>query len=274
MVNYIRLRATDHSQGATVTDRNEAKSVPLPRIVAIDGPAASGKSTVGDSLAKRLGYVYFDTGAMYRAVTWAAMERGTALTDHDAVGALAEALDIDILPPADDLTDGRQTTVLVDGVDVTWAIRTPDVDRNVSTVSAIPRVRAALTQHQRRISRRFTESNAEAGGLVMVGRDIGTVVLPDAPLKVYLDASAEERARRRYEELIRRGKEVNYADVLADMRRRDEIDTNRAVAPLRAAADAHVLMTDGFTPDGIVEQILALMRGEVIGNWRQGNNYV
>ena len=249
-----------------MTERHEAESLPLPRIVAIDGPAASGKSTVGFSLAERLGYVYFDTGAMYRAVTWAAMQRGTVLADHDAVGALAEMLDIDILSPSDDLTDGRQTTVLVDGEDVTWAIRTPDVDRNVSTVSAIARVRAALTQHQRRISRRFGENN-EAGGLVMVGRDIGTVVLPDAPLKVYLDASAEERARRRYEELIRRGKDVNYADVLADMRRRDEIDTTRAVAPLRAATDAHILMTDGFTPDGIVEQILALMRGEVIGDW-------
>ncbi|MBI1296735.1 (d)CMP kinase [bacterium] len=239
----------------------------MPNIVAIDGPAASGKSTVGFSLAERLGYVYFDTGAMYRAVTWAAMQREMDLADHDAVGALAEALDIDILPPSDDLCDGRQTTVLVDGMDVTWAIRAPDVDRNVSTVSAIPRVRTALTQHQRRISRRFSQGNVVAEGLVMVGRDIGTVVLPDAPLKVYLDASAEERARRRYEELMRRGKGVGYADVLADMRRRDEIDTHRAVAPLRAAADAHVLMTDGFTPDGIVEQILALMRGEVIGDW-------
>lgn len=249
-----------------MTERHEPESLPLPRIVAIDGPAASGKSTVGFSLAERLGYVYFDTGAMYRAVTWAAMETGTALTDHNAVGALAEKLDIDIQPPTADPNDGRQTTVLVDGVDVTWAIRAPDIDRNVSTVSAIPRVRSALTQHQRRISRRFQDGNGEVGGLVMVGRDIGTVVLPDAPLKVFLDASAEERAHRRYQELIRRGKTVDYADVLADMRRRDEIDTTRAVAPLRAAADACILFTDGFTPDEIVEQILALMRGEVIGD--------
>ncbi|MEZ4638844.1 MAG: (d)CMP kinase [Caldilineaceae bacterium] len=235
-------------------------------MVAIDGPTASGKSTVGFSLAARLGYVYFDTGAMYRAVTLAAMQRGTDLADSDAVEALAEILDIDIQPPAPGLSDGRQTTVLVDGVDVTWAIRTPDVDRNVSTVSAIPRVRTALTQHQRRISRRFRDGSAEVGGLIMVGRDIGTVVLPDAPLKVFLDASAEERARRRYEELIRRGKEIDYADVLADMRRRDETDTNRAVAPLRAAADACVLHTDGFNPDEIVDQILALMHGEVVGD--------
>lgn len=239
----------------------------LPRIIAIDGPAASGKSTVGFALAQRIGYLYFDTGAMYRAVTWAAMGQGLDLTDLDAVGALAESLAIDIHAPQPHHSDGRQITVLVGGQDVTWAIRSPDVDRNVSVVSANPRVRAALTRHQRRISERFRGGTAEAAGLVMVGRDIGTVVLPDAPVKIYLDASAAERARRRYEELRKRGKDVAYADVLADMRRRDEIDTGRAVAPLRAAEDAHILDTTGFTFEQVVEQILAVMKGEVIGDW-------
>ncbi len=232
------------------------------RIVAIDGPAASGKSTVGFSLAQRTGYLYFDTGAMYRAVTWAALQRGIDLSNYDQVAELAEALKIDIRPPAVGINDERQSTVLVNGEDVTWSIRSTEVDRNVSKVSAIARVRAALTKHQRRISRRFEAGEAEAEGLVMVGRDIGTVVLPDAPLKVYLDAPAEERARRRYEELMRRGKQVDYEQVLGDMRRRDEIDTTRAVAPLRIADDAHVLDTTGHTPDQIVERILALMQWE------------
>ncbi len=232
-----------------------------PRIIAIDGPAASGKSTVGDALATALDYLYFDTGVMYRAVTWAARTRTLNLADADAIGVLAESLQIDILPPGDN-TDGRQTTVTVDGEDVTWAIRSADVDRTVSTVSAIPRVRAALTKHQRRISSRFEAGNAEKQGLVMVGRDIGTVVLPDAPLKIYLDAPAEDRAQRRYDELVRRGKAVHYGDVLDDMRRRDEIDSNRAVAPLRPAEDAHVLDTRGCSPQAVVERILALMATE------------
>jgi CMP/dCMP kinase len=238
------------------------EKIELPRIIAIDGPAASGKSTVGFAVAQQIGYLYFDTGAMYRAVTWAAMKQELDLGDLDATGALAESIAIDIRAPQPYHMDGRQTTVLVDGQDVTWAIRSPDVDRTVSVVSANPRVRAALTRHQRRISERFQAGTSEAAGLVMVGRDIGTVVLPDAPIKIYLDASAEERARRRYEELLRRGKEVPYALVLADMRRRDDIDTHRAVAPLRAAEDAHILDTTGFTIEEIVEQILEVMRRE------------
>jgi cytidylate kinase len=252
---------------AEIDNATYHEKIGLPRIIAIDGPAASGKSTVGFALAQRIHYLYFDTGAMYRAVTWAAMAQGLILENLDAIGALAESLSIDIHAPQPEHRDGRQTTVLVDGQDVTWAIRSPDVDRNVSVVSANRRVRAALTRYQRRISERFRAGTAEAAGLIMVGRDIGTVVLPDAPVKIYLDASAEERARRRYEELHRRGKEVPYAAVLADMRRRDEIDTNRAVAPLRPAEDAHILDTTGFTIEDIVEQILELMRREeVVGD--------
>ena len=156
-----------------------------PTIIAIDGPAASGKSTIAAALAHKLSYLYFDTGVMYRTATWAALDRGLAISDEAAVTKLTESLQIDVKPPS--VNDGRQYDVLCDGVDVTWAIRSPEVDAHVSPVSAYPGVRSALTAQQRRIGLR--------GNVVMVGRDIGTVVLPEAPLKIYLDASAEERAR-------------------------------------------------------------------------------
>lgn len=232
----------------------------IPRVIAIDGPAASGKSTVGFALAQRLHYLYFDTGAMYRAVTWAAMQQKLDLADREAVGALAESLAIDILPPQSDHTDGRQTTVLVQHEDVTWAIRSTDVDRHVSIVAANPLVRSTLTRYQRRISERFRRATADMAGLVMVGRDIGTIVLPDAPLKIYLDAPVEERAQRRYQELRKRGKSVTYEEVLADMRHRDHTDTQREIAPLRPADDAHVLDTTGCTPPMVVDRILTLIQ--------------
>ncbi|MFQ6100211.1 MAG: (d)CMP kinase [Anaerolineae bacterium] len=209
----------------------------------MDGPAASGKSTIGELLARRLGYLYFDTGVMYRAVTWAALSRGIPIADEAAVTALAERLDIDVIPPTVD--DGRQYTVLADGVDVTWAIRTPEVDANVSPVSAYGGVRLALVPQQRRV--------AAGGPVVMVGRDIGTVVLPDADLKIYLDASVEERARRRWRELRTRGEEADYEAVLAAMHRRDEIDSNREVSPLCAAEDAIVVDTTNLS----IEEVLA-----------------
>jgi len=243
---------TNNSMDSTGQDRQ-------PRIITIDGPAASGKSTVGDALAHRLNYLYFDTGAMYRAVTWSALEQGIDLHDLEAVGALAESLSIDIGPPLPEIADGRQVTVLVGDMDVTWAIRSPEVDRNVSVVAANGRVRNALTIHQRRISKRFESGAAEKEGLVMVGRDIGTVVLPDAPLKIYLDASVEERANRRYQELLRRGKEVAYEQVLADLRRRDEIDSQRDIAPLRPAYDAHILDSQHHSADEMVDQIVELV---------------
>lgn len=236
----------------------------VPRIIAIDGPAASGKSTVGFELAQRLGYLYFDTGAMYRAVTWAALQQQLNLHDQERLGRLAESLAIDICPPKPEEDDGRQTTVLVAGQDVTWAIRSTEVDRHVSIVSANPLVRAALTRQQQQISERIRLGLSDIHGLVMVGRDIGTVVLPDAPLKIYLDAPVEERALRRYHELIKRGKKVAYVDVLADMQRRDTIDTHRDVAPLRPAGDAHVLDTTGCTPPMVVDRILALTKQEAL----------
>lgn len=224
----------------------------LPDVIAIDGPAASGKSTVGKALADRLGYLYFDTGAMYRAITWLALAQGVPVADEARVTALAEAAAIDVLPAAHD--DGRQYTVLVDGQDVTWAIRAPLVAGNVSQVSAYPGVRAALVAQQRRLAAR--------GRIVMVGRDIGTVVLPDAPLKVYLDASAEERARRRWLEEQTRDGQRRYGDVLAEVRRRDEIDSTRQVAPLRPAAGAVIVDSTYLTIEQVVEHVLALLAAE------------
>lgn len=218
-------------------------------VIAIDGPAASGKSTVGKAVADRLGYLYFDTGAMYRAVTWLALEQRVPVADEARVTALAEAADIDVLPAV--LDDGRQYTVLVDGQDVTWAIREPAVANSVSQVSAYPGVRAAMVAQQRRLASR--------GRMVMVGRDIGTVVLPDAPLKVYLDASAEERARRRWLEEQARGGLRPFEAVLSEVRRRDEIDSTRAVAPLRPASDAVVVDSTALTIEQVVEQVLVLV---------------
>ncbi len=249
-----------------------------PSTIAIDGPAASGKSTIGKLLAQRLGYLYFfdtgpiyrtkggqerflpvergylyfDTGAMYRTVTWVALERGVDINDEAAITALAEELEIDVTRPT--VSDGRQYTVFADGQDVTWQIRRPEVDANVSIVSAYPGVREALTHKQREIGRR--------GQVVMVGRDIGTVVMPDADLKIYLEASVEERARRRYRELLERGQPADYEEVLREMERRDKIDSEREAAPLKPAPDAIIINTDGLT----VEEVLAKVE-ELIRKW-------
>ncbi len=233
-------------------------SRPWAPVIAIDGPAASGKSTVGYRLAQRLNYLYFDTGAMYRAVTWAALQQGLDLHDQEAIGELARRLHIEVRAPTPEEEDGRQATVLVDGQDVTWAIRTPEVDQHVSVVAANPLVRQALSAQQRRIGRQYGEGRGDKPGVVMVGRDIGTVVLPDAPLKIYLDAPVEERARRRYQELRERGKAVRYEQVLADMRRRDRLDSERAIAPLRVAEDAVVLNTAGLSVKQVVDRIYRL----------------
>jgi cytidylate kinase len=220
-----------------------------PSTIAIDGPAAAGKSTIGESLARRLGYLYFDTGVMYRAVTWAALARGIPIDDEAAVTALAERLRIDITPPT--LEDGRQYTVLADGVDVTWAIRTPEVDANVSPVSAYPGVRRALVAQQRRV--------AAEGPVVMVGRDIGTVVLPDADLKLYLDANVKERAYRRWREVRARGEEVDYEPVLTSMHQRDEIDSSREASPLQAAEDAVILDTTNLSIEEVLDKVKQLV---------------
>jgi cytidylate kinase len=222
-----------------------------PSTIAIDGPAASGKSTIGGLLAERLGYVYFDTGVMYRAVTWMALAQCIAIEDEAQVTALSERLKVDVVRPTVD--DGRQYTVLADGRDVTWEIRQPEVNGNVSLVSAYPGVRAALTAQQRRIGHR--------GQIVMVGRDIGTVVLPDADLKIYLDATLDERARRRCREVSARGEAVEYCAILDSVRRRDVIDSGRTLAPLRPAEDAVVIDTTPLSVDQVLERVLALVDG-------------
>ena len=229
-----------------------------PTIITIDGPAASGKSTIAHTVAERLNYLFFDTGVMYRAVTQAALERGVDVHNESAVTALAERLMIDILPPAKDEQDGRQCTVLIDGEDRTWAIRTPEVDQSVSIVSAYPGVRSALSAKQRAIGHHYGSGRAEKPGIIMVGRDIGTVVLPEAHLKVYMDASAEERARRRFLQQTARGKPADYDQILADILRRDQQDSERAHSPLRAADDAVVIDTSDLTPAQVVEALLAL----------------
>ena len=221
----------------------------IARIIAIDGPAASGKSTLGHRLARVLGYLYFDTGVMYRAITWLALKQGLDISDEAAITKLAESTPIDVRPPS--IPDGRAYDVIVDKQDITWEIRLPEVDGNVSPVSAYPGVRKALSAQQRRIGKR--------GNVVMVGRDIGTVVLPKADLKIYLDASVEERARRRYEELRQRGEPAEYEHILQAMRRRDQIDSNRKVAPLRPAKDAYILCSDGLDADQVLELTKALV---------------
>jgi cytidylate kinase len=226
--------------------------LPKPSTIAIDGPAAAGKSTIGYELAQRLDYLYLDTGVMYRAVTWAALGLGLDIADQENITALAERLRIDVLAPTAD--DGRQYTVLADDQDVTWHIREAAVEAGVSPVSAYPGVREALVSQQRRIGAR--------GRVVMVGRDIGTIVLPDAELKLYLDACPQERARRRYRELVQRGQHPDYDRVLDGIRRRDKIDSGRQVAPLQAAGDAVVIDTSHLSIPEVLERIETLIHAQ------------
>jgi CMP/dCMP kinase len=221
-----------------------------PKTIAIDGPAASGKSTLAEKLAKHLGYLYFDTGVMYRAVTWAALQSGMELADERKITELAEKIQIDVRKPTQE--DGRKYDVLLDGKDVTWQIREAKVDLNVSQVAAYAGVRIAMTSQQRRIGK--------LGSVVMVGRDIGTVVMPDAELKIYLDASLEERSRRRFEEVRARGDKQEYKRILASMRRRDQIDSTRKVAPLKPAEDAIIIQSDGLSVDLVFEKVKSLVQ--------------
>jgi CMP/dCMP kinase len=225
---------------------------PLERMtIAIDGPAASGKSTIGFYLAGYLDCLYLDTGVLYRAVTWAVQNRNIPIEDEARVTRLAEEIEIEVAPASGSEPDGRQYTVRVAGQDVTWELRSPQVESAVSPVSAYPGVRAALTHRMREIARHTS--------VVMVGRDIGTVVLPDAGLKLFVVASAEERARRRYQELRHTGKDVTLEEVLAGIRHRDTIDSRRETAPLRAAADAILLDTTALDIEEMMEQVRKLL---------------
>jgi CMP/dCMP kinase len=219
-----------------------------PSIISIDGPAASGKSTLGRRLAEKLGYLFFDTGVMYRAVTWQALQQGVDTRDEAAVTTLARSIDIDVQPAS--VRDGRLCDVLVDGRNVTWETRSEAVDANVSIVAAYPGVRLAMRDHQRLIGQR--------GRVVMVGRDIGTVILPEADLKIYLDASLTERARRRFEELRARGVPAEFKEVRAVVQERDRIDSTRDMAPLSAAPDAVRIDSDGLTAEQAFQEALKL----------------
>lgn len=213
--------------------------------VAIDGPASAGKSTVAKRVAQKFGYVYCDTGAMYRAVTWAALQQGLDLHDSAAVANLARTGQIEFAP-------GNPQKVFWNGEEITQAIRTPAVAANVSTVAAIPAVRTELVAWQRQLAAR--------GGIVMDGRDIGTTVLPQAPVKVFLVASAHERARRRFLDNQARGIDGGSIDQLqAAIELRDQKDANRQVSPLVQAADAVRLDTTHLTIDQVVAQISDLI---------------
>ena len=244
------LRTTERA-GIITQSREELITSQAPRhvrasTIAIDGPAASGKSVVGAMIAARLGYRFLDTGAMYRAVTWVALQRGIDVRDASAVGAFAASLSIEV-----HLGEGaaiEPTGVSVDGVDVTSHLREPGVEANVSLVSRVAGVRQALVRIQRRIAR--------TGRVVMAGRDIGSIVLPDADLKVYLDASREVRARRRAGQLRAAGEQPDVDALVADLARRDGIDSNRDVSPLTAAHGAVIIKTDDLSIDEVVERIL------------------
>jgi cytidylate kinase len=247
-------------------------------VIAIDGPAGAGKSSVTARLAERLGYVRVDTGAMYRAVALAAMEAGIALDEHEALGAFAEqlveesALEFEVregmarsvrppplgtdtpLPPTSRTRSGKGTTVHLRGRDITAEVRTPAVSLAASAVARISRVRDALLQLQR--------IQAVQGGVVLEGRDIGTVVFPNADLKVFLTASPEVRARRRWTELHAKGATVTFEETLADVKTRDEADEQREVAPLRKADDAVLVDSSELTEDAVVEALCKLVRAK------------
>jgi CMP/dCMP kinase len=222
-----------------------------PRVIAVDGSAASGKSTVGRRLAEKLGYPFLDTGLMYRAVTLAALDRGINTSDQRALAQLASEIRLEVGPQQVGSTE--TCSISLDGVDVTSQLRRTDVEDAVSLVSRVPSVREALVRQQREIAGRQP--------MVMAGRDIGTVVLPDADLKVYLDASISERARRRHAEFANHGRSVTREMVLEDLRRRDQIDSERDVSPLRPASDAVVVSTDGLSQNEVLAKVLSLVDG-------------
>jgi cytidylate kinase len=214
--------------------------------VAIDGPVASGKTAVGRLVACRLGFRFLDTGLMYRAVTWTALSRGLDPSNEEEMSRLAAALTVRVEPG-----EGSDR-LLVDGQDVSGHLRQPEVEEAVSIVSAVPGVRRAMVREQRAI--------AGQGPIVMAGRDIGTVVLPQATVKVYMTASVEVRALRRHQEQQAQGKEEAPADVEADLRRRDKIDSQRADSPLRPARDAVQIATDALTVEQAAARIASLAR--------------
>ena len=214
-----------------------------PLIIAIDGPSGAGKGTVARELARRLSYRHLDTGAMYRAVAWKALREGFPLDDEARMARLAERAVIEVEPHR----------VAIDGRDVTSAIRTPEIDRAAAAASRLPAVRAALVARQR--------AEGRNGGIVMEGRDIGSVVFPDADVKIYLDASAQERARRRAADPAHAtSRSAAMADIQTEMAARDQSDKTRATSPLTVAPDAVEIDTTGMTVDDVVEKVLGIIK--------------
>ncbi len=215
-------------------------------ILAVDGPSGTGKSTMCRALAKKLDAKYVDTGAMYRVATLAVLRAGVDLADTDAVIEATADLPLEVSDDPD------STAVLFAGEDVAREIRGPEVTQHVSAVSAIPQVRVNLVELQRKLAR-------EAGRAIVEGRDIGTVVLPDAPAKVYMTASAEVRAKRRFDQDVAAGRDVDFDAVLADVKRRDEADSSRKTSPLRPADDAEIVDTSEMTPDEVLAALTAVV---------------
>ncbi len=214
------------------------------RAIAIDGQVAAGKTVVGRELARRLGCFYLDTGIMYRAITWLALQRGVPMDDAAALGDLARSVSLRLKGPEGD-------SILLDDRELGCELRTPQIDRHVSLVARVSEVRRELVRQQRAI--------AAAGTIVMVGRDIGTMVLPDADLKVYMTAAPEVRARRRHRELLARGHTADFDRVLAETITRDEIDSRRADSPLAQAPDALAVNTGCRTIEQVVDSILEML---------------
>jgi cytidylate kinase len=225
----------------------------LPRTIAIDGPAGSGKSSICAAVARDLGYLFVDTGAFYRAVTLAALRVGAADADEPVLAEIARSVRLDITPDRD--ADERDYTILLEGEDVTWAIHAPAVDANVSRIAAMGGVRMALNARYRLLAAR--------GPIIMAGRDIGTVVLPDADLKIYLDASPEARAERRYRQRVAGGQQADLDEILEAMRSRDQYDSQRAIAPLRRHPEAVYITTDGLDIDTVIGRVK-----QIIVNWQ------
>lgn len=232
------------------------------RVIAIDGPVASGKTVIGRAVAARLGWPMLDTGIMYRALTWAAIERGVLQNpdsaDPAALTRLAQQVDLQVGPRAEGSVE--TASIEVDGVDVTVHLRSKPVEDAVSAVASVPGVREQMVEQQKAIA---AASDDAEHGIVMVGRDIGTVVAPDARVKIYLNASEEVRATRRAAQVRKSGREVTDAEVLTDVGRRDAIDAGRSIAPLRKAVGAEELDTSAVELEPAIEMVMAIVQREL-----------